>query len=145
MSLEVVLLVLRIITGVLLVSFLGAVFVILWRDFHAAVTEVTGGRLHRGRLVVVGSPDGGLERGASFALLPVTSLGRGDTNTIVVRDSFASQEHALVVWRSGQWWLEDRHSSNGTLLNGDPIHEPVVVSSGDVIGIGQVQLRVELD
>lgn len=145
MSVEVVLLILRIVTGIVLVGFLGAVLAILWRDFQAAVTEVTGGRLHRGRLVVVSSSDNVLEPGSSFALLPVTSVGRGPTNSVVVRDSFASQEHALIIWRSGQWWLEDRNSSNGTLLNGEVVREPVVVSSGDVIGIGQAQLRLELD
>lgn len=145
LSLDVGLLILRVATGGLLIGFLGAVFMVLWRDYQAAVSEVTGGRLHRGQLVVVGSSNGAMEAGTSYSLLPVTSLGRAPTNTVVVGDSFASQEHALVIWRSGQWWLEDRHSSNGTLLNGDTIREPVVVSSGDVIGIGQVRLRLELD
>ena len=82
--------------------------------------------------------------GASFPLLPLTTLGRGPTNTVVLNDSFCSQEHALVAQRAGQWWLEDRNSSNGTRLNGEPVSEPVVVSSGDVIGIGRIDLKVEL-
>ena len=83
--------------------------------------------------------------GTSFPLLPLTSLGRGPMNTVVLNDTFCSQEHALVTWRGGQWWLEDRNSSNGTRLNGEKIAGPVVVSSGDVIGIGQIALKVELD
>jgi hypothetical protein len=35
-------------------------------------------------------------------------------------------------------------SRNGTLLNGMPLTETAVVSSGDMITIGTVQLKVEL-
>jgi len=78
-------------------------------------------------------------------LRPLTSLGRAPTNTIVLDDTFCSHQHARVLRRDGQWWLEDQNSSNGTRLNGEPISEPVVLSSGDVIGIGQLELRVELE
>ena len=37
-----------------------------------------------------------------------------------ISDPYASGEHSLVAWRSGQWWLEDRDSRNGTLLNAFP-------------------------
>src|SRR5215470_10486813 len=87
----------------------------------------------------------GLKPGATFPLLPLTSLGRAPTNTITLNDTFASGEHALVTLRGGQWWLEDRGSSNGTLLNGYRIEEPVVISTGDVIGVGQVELKLELE
>ena len=143
MSLEGVLLILRVIAGVLLLGLLGAVFMVLWRDYRAAASVVEEGQRQHGRLVVVKSPDGAA--GTSYPLLPLTSLGRAATNTIVLGDTFCSQEHALVTRRGGQWWIEDRHSSNGTRLNGEMIVEPVVVSSGDVIGIGRMEFKVELD
>ena len=140
---DVVLLALRAVTTLLLLAFLAAVFVILWRDYRATASAVEEGQRQRGRLVVIRSPDG--VAGTSYPLLPLTSLGRSLTNTIVLLDTFCSQEHALVTWRGGQWWLEDRNSSNGTLLNGEPVTEPVVVSSGDVITVGRVELKVELE
>ncbi|MCL4238018.1 MAG: FHA domain-containing protein [Anaerolineae bacterium] len=141
---DAVLLALRILAGGLLLAFLGAVFLMLWRDFQAATAAAGEPGRRRGRLVVVGM--GAAARlGASYALLPLTTLGRAPTNTIVLDDSFCSQEHALVTRRDGQWWLEDRDSSNGTRLNGQPVREPVVLSSGDVIGVGRSELRVELD
>ncbi len=82
---------------------------------------------------------------AEFPILPLTSLGRAPTNTIHLPDSFASNEHALIAYRSGNWWLEDRNSSNGTLLNGTRISEPVILSSGDLIGIGRITLRLQLE
>ena len=147
MSVEWALLALRIASAGALLAFLGALFWLLWQDFRATTQASSAER--RGRLVVVAVDDNADElaalRGASWPLLPLTTLGRAPTNTIVLEDAFCSLEHAQIVWRGGQWWLEDRRSSNGTRLNDEPIHEPVVVSSGDVIGVGRVQLRLELD
>lgn len=143
MSLDMTLLALRVITGGLLLAFMGAVLSVLWRDYRAAAGTVERGPKEYGRLVVIHGDDG--DAGLSYPLLPITSLGRSPSNTIVLDEPFCSQEHALVMRRSGQWWLEDRRSSNGTLLNGEPVNEPVVLSSGDVIGIGRLMLKIELD
>jgi hypothetical protein len=145
MSLEAVLLALRIVAGLLLLAFIGALFVMMWRDYRAVSREVASRSRQHGRLIVLRADGVNLKPGTAFPLLPLTSLGRSPTNTIVLNDTFASGEHALVMLRSGQWWLEDRNSSNGTLLNGYRIQEPVVISAGDVIAIGQVELKLELE
>ena len=145
MTIDVILLMLRVVTGALLLGFMSAVFLVLWRDYQVVADPLGVGRRRRGRLVVLASEDGIVEAGASYALLPATSIGRSLNNTIAINDSFCSQEHALVSWRGGQWWLEDRDSRNGTRLNDEPVHEPVVISSGDVIGLGRVALKVELE
>ncbi len=145
MSADVVLLILRLVTGALLLAFTGGVFWVVWRDYRAAAQLTTEGQRRYGRLVVLPAGEDGLPPGHSFPLLPLTTLGRAATNTIVLDDTFCSQEHALLTRRGGQWWLEDRASSNGTQLNGQPVREPVVISSGDVIGVGRVQLKIELE
>ncbi len=145
MSVDILLLALRAITAALLLGFLAAIFWVLWHDFRAAANTLSEGRRQRGRLIVIHSPDGAMDTATSFPLLPLTSLGRSPTKTIVLNDTFCSQEHALVTRRGGQWWLEDRNSSNGTRLNDEPVREPVVISTGDVIGIGQILLKVELE
>ncbi|MFN2181963.1 MAG: FHA domain-containing protein, partial [Candidatus Promineifilaceae bacterium] len=66
-----------------------------------------------------------------------------ENNTIVLEDAFVSAEHALLARRDAQWWLEDLNSRNGTLLNDLPLGESTVVSAGDVITIGSVQLKIE--
>ena len=150
MSVDVLLLILRVVTAAALLAFSGAVFAVLWRDYHASARFAEGVQRQQGRLVVVRAGDGMRHNGAdlvgaSFPLLPLTSVGRAPTNTIVLDEPFASQEHALVTRRGGQWWLEDRDSSNGTRLNGQQVTVPVVLSSGDVIEIGRVQLKIELE
>jgi len=138
----IVLLVLRGLAALSLLSFMGLVVYFLHRD---AGYSLRARHKLAGRLVVISNDSLIPETGASLPLAPATTLGRAPGNTIQLDDAYASNEHARLVQRMGQWWLEDRHSSNGTQLNGEPVTEPIVMSSGDVISIGSVQLRLELE
>jgi hypothetical protein len=137
--------ILRAALAVLLFAFLGALFWMLWQDVRLAsrVAAVRARRL--GQLVVLESALAALPPGASFPLMPVTSLGRAPTNTACLPDDTASLEHALLHLREGQWWLEDLGSRNGTRLNETPVREPAPVIPGDIIGVGRVKLRFELE
>jgi len=55
-------------------------------------------------------------------------------------DSEVSRAHALLEQVGGAWTLEDRGSSNGTLVNTTRINGPYVLHDGDVVRIGQTQL-----
>lgn len=140
-----ILLGLRVGAAGLLLLFTGSILFILWRDFQITTKEIEQQRIPRGRLVVLASDNEEVTLDTEFPLLPLTSMGRAPTNTVFLSDSFASNEHALVSYRGGNWWLEDRGSSNGTFLNGSRIDEPVVLSSGDLIGVGRVTLRLQLE
>ncbi len=146
MSNEVILLILRAISGLILLLFLASLFRILWREQRQAITDIEIKRRSYGYLVVLREIDGHYHiTGEKYALRPITSLGRSPTNTVPITDNFASSEHALVTLRQGQWWLEDRDSRNGTLLNNVPVKQAVVLTEGDIIGIGQIRLRIELE
>jgi hypothetical protein len=146
MSTEVVLLALRIVSGLVLLLFLGLIFIALWRDYRSTVVGAEASRRTYGQLVELREVNGNyLPVGTQYPLLQLTTLGRAPTNTIMVDDTFASGDHAIVALRSGQWWLEDRQSRNGTTLNEIPITQPTVITDGDVIGIGKVRFRVELE
>ena len=141
---DILLLILRLLLAILLYAFLVTVLLMVWRDLRQATT--TPKTSHRsGELVILQTTDEALETGTAFPLQPITSIGRAPSNTIIVSDTYASSQHALLTWREGQWWLEDQGSRNGTLLNDTRITVPTVVSAGDVIGIGRTQLKLELD
>jgi hypothetical protein len=135
----------RLVLALLLYGFLGLIVYMLWQDVHSAAraAETRGRRL--GRLVVLESDLPGLAPGAEFPLLAITSLGRAPTNTAALPDETASLEHALIHLRDGQWWLEDLKSRNGTRLNDTPVGESAPVMAGDVIAVGRVKLKVELE
>jgi hypothetical protein len=139
------LLVLRTGAALLLLVFTISILFILWRDYRATTREIEKQRIPRGRLIVLATDNEEVPLDTEYPLLPLTSLGRSPTNTVYLHDSFASNEHALIIYRGGNWWLEDRESSNGTFLNGSAVEHPVIVSSGDLIGVGRVTLRLQLD
>ena len=146
MSTDLTLFLLRLISGALLVGVLALLFVVMWRDYRSAVVQVEASRRAYGRLVEMREIDDAFTpTGHSYPLLPLTSLGRSPTNSIPISDNFASGEHALVALRGGQWWLEDRQSRNGTTINGMPIKHPVIITDGDIIGIGSMNFRLELE
>ncbi|GAB4570575.1 MAG: FHA domain-containing protein [Anaerolineae bacterium] len=140
-----ILLALRLGAAALLLLFTGSILLLLWRDYRITTREIEQQRIPRGKLIVLASDAEEVAVDTEFPLLPHTSLGRAPTNTVYLADSFASNEHAQITYRGGNWWLEDRGSSNGTFLNGTRINEPVILSSGDLIGIGRVTLRLQLE
>lgn len=145
MSPEIVLLILRLISGALLLLLLATLIVFMWRDYRNAVTGIEASRRVYGQLAALHEIDGKyIVSGTHYPLLQLTSLGRAPTNTITVEDTFASSDHALVALRNGQWWLEDRQSRNGTTLNETLIAQPVVITDGDIIGIGGMRFQLEL-
>ncbi|HEV7809538.1 MAG TPA: FHA domain-containing protein [Candidatus Limnocylindrales bacterium] len=127
--------------------FLGLLYLFLLRiaralvgDLRAAASE-PGADL--GRLVVVTSPGGEPEEGASLPLDAITTIGRDVNNAIVVEDQFVSTEHAILTFRGRAWYVEDLGSTNGTFVNGAPVTEVTPLGYGDAIQVGQVRLRLE--
>ena len=149
MSLNVLILLLRIAAAIVLYLFLLGVVAVMWRDWRTVARQAD--QSHQastrslGRLVVVDSGQTEHSPGQSFPLGVVTGLGRAPSNTVIVEDNFASSEHALLSLRNGRWWLEDLGSRNGTRLNGERLTAPAIVAMGDEIGIGSLRLRIELE
>jgi hypothetical protein len=143
---EMVLLLLRFISASFLLTLLAAIFIIAWRDYRHTITQAESNRRAYGYLVVVEKRrNKHVATGETHTLQPLTCLGRAPTNNIIIDDTFASGEHAQVILRDGRWWLEDRNSRNGTTLNELIIHQPVVITGGDIIGIGQKLFQINLE
>ncbi|GAC1471558.1 MAG: hypothetical protein PVSMB3_03280 [Candidatus Dormibacteraceae bacterium] len=70
-------------------------------------------------------------------------LGRSPDNDIILRDPATSGHHARVERRGDQFWIVDLGSTNGTLVNGEPIQEKEL-SNGDRITIGQNAVNFSL-
>jgi pSer/pThr/pTyr-binding forkhead associated (FHA) protein len=96
-----------------------------------------------GRLVVVSSPtlEAGEERMLNSA--PIT-LGRAPQNDIALSgDDYASAKHARVEPRRDGVWVEDIGSTNGTFLNGIKLTRARKLTPGDVVRVGETELRYE--
>jgi hypothetical protein len=135
---------LRLTSAALLLAFLAVVAWLIHQDILVTAALLSDRQRHYGYVHLLTSSSPLLEPGSRFPLLPVTSIGRATSNNIVIEDHYASAEHALVTLRGRQWWLEDLGSRNGTLLNELPLEGAAVVTSGDVITIGDARLKIEL-
>lgn len=94
-----------------------------------------------GRLVVLESSSPGLEPGELFGVGWEILIGRGGRSDIVIKDSFASTEHARVFIKDEQYWLEDLKSTNGTYLNEVRVKQPIVLANKDKIRVGGVTFQ----
>jgi pSer/pThr/pTyr-binding forkhead associated (FHA) protein len=75
------------------------------------------------------------------AELERVSIGRmASCELAMTWDSEVSRAHALLEQAGGAWTIEDRGSSNGTLVNAARITRPQVLHDGDVVRIGRTQI-----
>ncbi len=67
-------------------------------------------------------------------------VGRAPSNDIVIGDPATSGRHCRIEVRQGAYWISDLGSTNGTLVNGEPIIDKQLEHQ-DVISIGQNTIR----
>jgi hypothetical protein len=147
---------------VLKIAFLVLLYLFIWRivrtasrdlrlpqeSFILAPSAAAGVHASRpgpvtGRLVVVKSAD--LEDGEGFELNSAQlTIGRGNQNDIpIATDEYASARHARFEPRQDGVWVQDLGSTNGTFLNGTRLDRPRRLAQGDVVRVGETDLRYE--
>lgn len=82
-----------------------------------------------------------------FKLVPtqVTTIGRSETNRIVVEDEVCSRKHCEVFFTGDHWKIRDLDSRNGTKLEGEKLIGDAVLEPGDIIQIGSCRLNFTMD
>jgi len=76
--------------------------------------------------------------------IPEITLGRNLSCDFCLEDHTVSSEHARLIYRQGQWWVEDLRSTNGTFLNQLPVNEAMVVTSSDELQCGQAVIMITI-
>ena len=74
----------------------------------------------------------------------MVTVGRAPENDVVVSDPATSGRHGRIEVRGGAFWISDLGSTNGTLVNGEPVIEKQL-GHGDLIAIGQNTIRFTLE
>ena len=147
---------------VLKIAFLVLLYIFIWRIVRSAARDVRMPQesfvlapgsvpglgqepspVESGRLVVVKSP--ALDEGEELTLdSSALLLGRGSSNDVnLARDEYASTSHARVEPRRDGVWVEDVGSTNGTYLNGIRLSRAKRLTPGDIVRIGETELRYE--
>jgi putative peptide zinc metalloprotease protein len=84
-----------------------------------------------------------LADGRRIPLLAPLTIGRGEGNLIRLQDESISRTHARIVLDSGVPEIEDVGSTYGTLVDGQKLTARRALRDGDVIKLGDVELRIE--
>jgi hypothetical protein len=90
---------------------------------------------------------GGIAQGDVFDLQTSqntfeTIIGRSNEATIMIPDSFISGKHARIFLHEGSYFIEDLHSTNGTVVDGREIEGVTKLNSGSQIRIGKNVLEL---
>jgi len=145
---------------ILKIAFLVLLYLFIWRIVRTAGRDLRlpqesfimrpalaggpiGQSIRPGRLVVIVSPV--LELGEEYELnsSPIT-VGRGGQNDLALEnDEFASARHVRIEPRRDGVWAHDLGSTNGTYVNGIRIDRPRKLVQGDLIRVGETELRFE--
>lgn len=131
-------------------GFIGLIYLFLFvvlrttvRELSVAARAMGGGEGQAPvmALEVLDAAGSSLPVRSTLALEPASSIGRLAGNTIIVDDPHTSARHAEIRLERGQWWLRDLGSSNGTMLNDEPVRTVMGIRPGDVIQCGRVRFR----
>lgn len=69
-----------------------------------------------------------------------TTIGRRPTNDIHIDNLAVSGEHAVILKKGDDFYIEDKDSTNGTEVN-DKLVKSYLLQSGDLISFGKHQLK----
>ena len=72
-----------------------------------------------------------------------TTIGRVDDNTFPIPEGSVSSHHCEVLLRGGEVIIHDLNSTNGTFINGRQITGEAPLKPGQILRLGQVEIRLE--
>src|ERR1700743_1634328 len=82
--------------------------------------------------------------GQSYELkVDKTTVGRVDDNTFQVAHPSVSSHHCEALLRGNDVVIKDLNSTNGTFINNQQITGESVLKAGQILRLGQVEIRLE--
>ena len=81
-------------------------------------------------------------KGVRLTIAGPIVIGRAPGADIVIPTDYVSARHARFSLSGTSLSVEDLNSTNGTLLNGHPVTSPVACSEGDIVTIGNVDIKI---
>lgn len=81
-------------------------------------------------------------KGSRLTVAGPLIVGRAPGADIVIPAEYVSSRHARFFPMGSSLMVEDLGSTNGTKLNGRPIHEATACSAGDIVTVGNVDIKI---
>ena len=71
------------------------------------------------------------------------TIGRVDDNSFPIPEASVSSHHCEVLLRGGDIVVHDLNSTHGTFINGHQVTGEAVLKPGQILRLGQVEIRLE--
>jgi hypothetical protein len=117
-------------------------YVFLFAAMRAGVGLVRGQRRDTAIWCVDVEKGSRAMRGLHVDVLGPVVVGRSPSSDIVIDEPYVSATHARFTIQGPALVLEDLGSTNGTMVNGHVIDQPVTLRDGDEVQVGDTIMRV---
>ena len=117
-------------------------YVFLFAAMRAGVVLVRGQRRDTAIWCVDVEKGSRAMRGLHVDVLGPVVVGRSPSSDIVIDEPYVSATHARFTIQGPALVLEDLGSTNGTMVNGHTIDQPVTLRDGDEVQVGDTVMRV---
>jgi len=84
----------------------------------------------------------GFHQECRLNILTSLTVGRNPSNDLRIDDNVVSGNHLRIDRSGSEMLVTDLNSSNGTALNGVPVHGTVPLNNGGVLQIGYTLVKV---
>lgn len=86
----------------------------------------------------------GAMKGKKFEIrTPLTNVGRGAHNDVVLQDESVSDSHAKILKRDGSWWLVDQGSTNGSYVGGRRVQGEQQLLGAPDVRFGSIKMMFQ--
>ncbi|WP_251213350.1 FHA domain-containing protein [Adlercreutzia murintestinalis] len=125
--------------------FVALLYLFLFAIMRTGISQVRGTRkkAHSWSVAVERGPKE--LRGVQMEVDGPIIVGRSPQADIVIAAGYVSGRHAKFQLMGKNLFVEDMGSTNGTLVNGEPVSEPQALRNGDVVNVGDVAMRVRYE
>jgi pSer/pThr/pTyr-binding forkhead associated (FHA) protein len=134
----IVVLILRIILAILLLGFVGLLFLTTWRQLKTQIKLLSPDLSSNIRISFKENP----EQEAFVIKQTDVLLGRDPNCKIHIQDETIYAQHARLNLIDQNWWIHDLNSTNGTFLNDERIDQPCILADNDMLQVGNVKLII---
>lgn len=137
----VIVLSLRLVLAACLYAFLGWVLFISWKELQKQGINLITRKVPSVNLTI---QQLGAETMYRTFQQSEISIGRDPACDVSLNDDTVSGRHIRLSFHHGQWWLEDRGSTNRTRLNQVLLDAPTVITTGDQIECGHTAIIISI-
>jgi pSer/pThr/pTyr-binding forkhead associated (FHA) protein len=72
-------------------------------------------------------------------------LGRDPSVDFPLNNETISLRHCKISHNNKQWWVKDLESTNGTYLNNEPVKTETIITNGDQLRLGKVEILITIN